>query len=66
MGRRAGAGRLMHEQAYHTSCRRGLAGQPGFQFNAASPGLSETQLSALAAAHAGYQAPRDLPPQPTQ
>lgn len=56
----------MHDQAFHTSCREGLSGQAGFQFNAASPGLTTTQLDALATVHAGYQSPRDLPPQPTE
>lgn len=55
----------MYEQAFHTCCRRGLTPQPGFQYNAVSPGLSETVLAQLAAAHAGYQAPRDSPPEPT-
>jgi GTPase-associated protein 1, N-terminal domain type 2/GTPase-associated protein 1, middle domain len=54
----------MYEHAFHTSCRDGITGRPGFQFNAASTGLSEIQLHGLAAAHAGYQAPRDLPAQP--
>lgn len=54
----------MYEQAFHTCCRRGLTPQPGFQYNAVSPGLSETVLAQLAAAHAGYQAPRDSPPEP--
>lgn len=55
---------MMYEHAFHTSCREGLTGRPGFQFNAASAGLSEAQLQGLARAHAGYQAPRDLPAQP--
>jgi GTPase-associated protein 1, N-terminal domain type 2/GTPase-associated protein 1, middle domain len=54
----------LYEQAYHTSCRTGLSSQPGFQFNAASPGLSKASLDALATAHAGYHAPRDLPLEP--
>jgi hypothetical protein len=55
----------MHEQAFHTCCRRGLTAQPGFQYNAASPGLSQELLNRLAPAHAGYQAPRDAPAEPT-
>jgi GTPase-associated protein 1, N-terminal domain type 2/GTPase-associated protein 1, middle domain len=53
-----------HEQAFHTCCRSGLAGQPGFQFNAASPGLTSPQLDRLAAALAGYQPPASAPLQP--
>ncbi len=56
----------MHEQAFHTCCRSGLSLQPGFQYNAVSPGLSEASLAQLASAHAGYQAPRDVPPEPTE
>lgn len=55
---------MSYPQAFHTSCRRGLSGHAGFQFNAASPGLDERQLSALAAAHAGYRAAPDAPAEP--
>jgi hypothetical protein len=54
----------MYEQAFHTCCKRGLTSQPGFQYNAVSPGLSEATLARLASAHAGYQAPRDTPSEP--
>jgi hypothetical protein len=56
---------MSHKQAYHTSCRAGLGGHSGFQFNAASHDISPEFLSLLAAAHAGYHAPRDLPLEPT-
>jgi GTPase-associated protein 1, N-terminal domain type 2/GTPase-associated protein 1, middle domain len=54
----------MYEQAFHTCCKRGLTSQPGFQYNAVSPGLSEATLARLASTHAGYQAPRDTPSEP--
>jgi GTPase-associated protein 1, N-terminal domain type 2/GTPase-associated protein 1, middle domain len=54
-----------HLHAYYTSCRHGLSGQPGFQFNAASPELSAEARRELAAAHAGYTLPRDSPPEPS-
>lgn len=57
---------MIYQQAFHTSCRTGLGPQPGFQFNAASEGLSEPVLAELAAAHAGYQAPPDATQQPTR
>jgi hypothetical protein len=56
---------MMHEQAFHTCCRHGLTSNPGFQYNAASAGLTQELLSRLALVHAGYQAPRDRPPEPT-
>ncbi len=56
---------VSHRQAYHTSCREGLGGHSGFQFNAASPGISPELLGKLASAHVGYHAPRDLPREPT-
>jgi hypothetical protein len=56
---------MSHAQAYHTSCRHGLAGHSGFQFNAASAELSAELLAALASVHAGYHAPRDRPLEPT-
>jgi hypothetical protein len=55
---------MSHPQAFHTSCRTGLSGHAGFQFNAASPGLDEQQLSRLAAAHAGYRVAPDTPMEP--
>jgi GTPase-associated protein 1 len=55
---------MSHPQAFHTSCRSGLSGRAGFQFNAASPGLDEQQLSRLAAAHAGYRPAPDAPMEP--
>jgi hypothetical protein len=57
---------MTHLHAFHTSCRDGLSGTPGFQFNAASPGLSPEALRALAAVHAGYHAPPGCPPEPTE
>lgn len=56
---------VSHRQAYHTSCREGLGGHSGFQFNAATPGISPELLGMLASAHTGYQAPRDMPREPT-
>jgi GTPase-associated protein 1, N-terminal domain type 2/GTPase-associated protein 1, middle domain len=56
---------MSHRQAFHTSCRRGLAGHAGFQFNAASAGLDDEQLARLAAGHTGYRAAPDAPPEPT-
>lgn len=53
-------------QAYHTSCREGLAGFSGFQMNAATPALTREQLSSLSAAHARYDPPRDMPYEPTK
>jgi hypothetical protein len=52
-------------QAYHTSCRKGLGGQPGFQFNAASPSLDPARLNSVASSHTGYHAPRGLPLEPS-
>lgn len=57
---------MSHPQAFHTSCREGLAGFAGFQMNAASARLSREQLAALATAHARYDAPRDMPYEPTK
>lgn len=55
---------MSHPQAFHTSCRTGLSGHAGFQFNAASRDLDERQLARLAAAHAGYRAAPDTPMEP--
>ena len=55
---------MSYPQAFHTSCRNGLSGHAGFQFNAASRGLDDRQLSALAAAHSGYRAAPDAPAEP--
>lgn len=55
---------MTHPQAFHTSCRQGLSANPGFQFNAASSSLDRSLLSRLAAAHAGYHVPRDMPLEP--
>lgn len=57
---------MSYQQAYHTSCRLGLGVQPGFQFNAASGGLTPSVLADLASAHAGYQTPPGSPPEPTE
>ncbi len=51
-------------QAFHTSCRNGLSGHAGFQFNAASGGLAPEQLTRLAADHSGYRPPPDAPAEP--
>lgn len=56
---------VSHPQAFHTSCRQGLEGRSGFQFNAASAGIEPELLAKLASTHVGYQAPRDLPREPT-
>jgi hypothetical protein len=55
---------MSYRQAYHTSCRNGLSGHAGFQFNAASAGLDEQQLARIAADHVGYQIPPDASPEP--
>jgi len=55
---------MSHPQAFHTSCRTGLSGRAGFQFNAVSPGLDEQQLTRLAAVHAGYRPGPDAPMEP--
>ena len=55
---------MSHPQAFHTSCRNGLAAHPGFQFNAASASLDGSLLPRLASAHAGYHVPRDMPLEP--
>ncbi len=59
-----GAATVSWRQAFHTSCRRGLSGRPGFQFNAACAGLDREQLSRLAAEHCGYRPPPDAPAEP--
>ena len=55
---------MSHPQAFHTSCRNGLAAHPGFQFNAASASLDGSLLPRLASVHAGYHVPRDMPLEP--
>src|SRR3954447_5075433 len=57
---------MSYEQAFHTCCRNGLT-TPGlsFQFNAASPGLDETMLSAIGRTMTGYTPPPSAPPAPT-
>lgn len=55
---------MSFRQAFHTSCRHGLSGHPGFQFNAASAGLDPEQLSRIAADHCGYRPPPDAPAEP--
>lgn len=55
---------MSYRQAFHTSCRTGLSGHPGFQYNAASEGLAEPLLADLAAAHSGYRAAPDAPLEP--
>ncbi len=56
---------MSHGQAFHTSCRAGLSGTAGFQVNAATADLDRAQLAAMVASHARYDAPRDLPFEPT-
>jgi hypothetical protein len=46
-------------QLYYTSCEQGLAGYPGFQFNAATPGL-RPHVMADVEVLAGYEPPRVL------
>jgi hypothetical protein len=55
---------MSYRQAFHTSCRSGLSGHAGFQFNAASSGLDQEQLTRLAAEHSGYRPPPDAPSEP--
>lgn len=55
---------MSYLQAFHTSCRAGLSGHAGFQFNAASPGLDSERLSRLAAEHTGYRLPPGSPLEP--
>lgn len=55
---------MSFRQAFHTSCRNGLSGHSGFQFNAASAGLDPEQLSRIAADHSGYRPPPDAPVEP--
>lgn len=61
-----GAAAVSYRQAYYTSCRTGLLGTPGFQFNAVSVGLDGDALRDLESAHAAYTAPRDQPLEPTR
>jgi hypothetical protein len=46
-------------QLYYTSCHTGLAGHPGYQFNAATPGISPDVMRDVEALTA-YEAPRSL------
>lgn len=55
---------MSYRQAFHTSCRNGLSGHAGFQFNAASGGLDQEQLTRIAVDHSGYRPPPDAPPEP--
>jgi hypothetical protein len=55
---------MSYAQAFHTSCRSGLSGNVGFQYNAASTGLDEEQLARIARAHVGYRVPSDAPREP--
>lgn len=55
---------MSHPQAFHTSCRRGVTGSSGFQYNAVSAGLDEHQLARIAADHSGYALPPDAPAEP--
>ncbi|BEL04072.1 hypothetical protein Q0Z83_022630 [Actinoplanes sichuanensis] len=51
-------------QMYYTSCESGLAGYPGFQFNAATPGVGDDVLRRVEQA-TSYEPPRSLGYQPT-
>jgi len=51
-------------QMYYTSCEVGLAGYPGFQFNAATPGVDDGVLRRVERA-TSYEPPRSLGYQPT-
>lgn len=46
-------------QLYYTSCRTGLANSPGYQFNAATPGIAPDLMRQVEALTA-YEAPRSL------
>ncbi|MFD9700889.1 hypothetical protein [Lentzea sp. NPDC059081] len=46
-------------QLYYTSCERGLSGHPGYQFNAATPGVSHEAM-AEAEKMTGYEPPGSL------
>ncbi|GAB7038299.1 MULTISPECIES: GTPase-associated protein 1-related protein [Catenuloplanes] len=50
-------------QLYYTSCRTGLSGTAGFQFNAASPGIAPEVLRDVEALTT-YRPPRDLTTMP--
>ncbi|HET8863291.1 MAG TPA: hypothetical protein VFM94_08585 [Solirubrobacterales bacterium] len=56
---------MSYRQAFHTSCRKGLSGHAGFQFNAASGDLDQEQLTRIAADHSGYRPAPDAPPEPS-
>lgn len=56
---------MSYRQAFHTSCRKGLSGHAGFQFNAASRDLDQEQLTRIAADHSGYRPAPDAPPEPS-
>jgi hypothetical protein len=51
-------------QMYYTSCESGLAGYPGFQFNATTPGVGEDVLRRVEQA-TSYEPPRSLGYEPT-
>ena len=51
-------------QMYYTSCEVGLAGYPGFQFNAATPGVDPVVLRRVEQG-TSYEPPRSLGYQPT-
>lgn len=48
-------------QLYYTSCRTGLSGHPGYQFNAATPGVAPDVMRDVEALTA-YEPPRSLQP----
>jgi GTPase-associated protein 1, N-terminal domain type 2/GTPase-associated protein 1, middle domain/GTPase-associated protein 1, C-terminal domain len=47
------------QQLYYTSCERGLAGVPGYQFNAVSPGVTPEVMREVERM-TGYEPPADL------
>ena len=51
-------------QMYYTSCESGLAGYPGFQFNAATPGVDPVVLRRVEQG-TSYEPPRSIALQPT-
>jgi hypothetical protein len=56
---------VSYPQAFHTSCRTGLSGHSGFQYNATSTGLDDEQLARIARSHVGYRISPDAPPEPS-
>ena len=53
------------QQLYYTSCERGLSGFPGYQFNAATPGVTPEVMRQVEVLTA-YEPPRSVGYQPTE